>query len=604
MRERTNAWLAFAFAVVVAGELRAEGFLISDTNRTRTGMVFDFAGQNLYIATITGLIKTFHLSTHTFGRTYNLGGAVWGIDVARDDSFILAAQHYIGLTEGTFQRVDLATGTITNINYTRAAGEGGGWYVVIGSNGLAFVTTQFQGSGWVPVRQIDLGTNTTTIRTDAPGSGSGGEVTDGTQIHRSADGTRFLFMESDISSGPLFSYSATTNTFGRNLNTNSILLNHGNAVNRDGRLVAFNGYLPTMLLDTLPNFGHVHTFTRPGVYGLSGGVAFDGVRDIMYVVDSSSPQIIAYSTTTFAELFTMPIGEDVGPGSFEFDTGTLVASADGRWLALETDSGIRVFQIPNAPPPPLPPTPAPSDFNSDSHPDYLLYNSTTRQTQIWYLNRNIFIGSGSTPTLPAGWRVVGVADFNGNAHLDWLLFNPATRGTRIWYMDDRARLGVASGPTLFAGWQLADVADFNRDGHPDYLLFNSATRSTVIWYMNNNVRISTSTGPALPSGWDVAAVADFNRDGHPDYLLYNASTRGTMVWYMRNNVRIGSAVGPTLPSGWQLVRAADFNADGHPDYLLFNSTTRATMIWYLNNNVHVGSDWAPTLPVEWMFAKS
>jgi hypothetical protein len=604
MRRRTNVWLAFAFAVVAAGDLRAEGFLISDPDRTRTGMVFDFAGQNLYIATITGVIKTFHLSTHTFGRTYNLGGALWGIDIARDDSFILAAQHYFGTSEGVFQRVDLATGTITNINYTRAAGEGGGWYVAIGSNGLALASTQFDGSGWTPLRQIDLGTNTSTIRTDPPASGSGGEVRGDTQIHRSADGTRLFFMESDISSGPLFTYSATTNTFGRSFNTNSILANHPNAVNRNGRLAAFSAYLPAIVLDTLPNFGHVHTFTSPGVYGREGGVAFDGVRDILYIVDSYSPQILAYSTTTFAELFTIPIGEDVGPGAFEFDTGTLVASADGRWLALETDSGIRVLQIPNAPPPPLPPTPAPCDFNNDSHPDYLLYNSTTRQTQIWYLNRNISIGSGSAPTLPAGWRVVGVADFNGNAHLDWLLFNPVTRATKIWYMGDRVRVGAASGPTLFAGWQLADLADFNRDGHPDYLLFNSATRSTGIWYMNDNVRVSASTGPALPSGWDLVAVADFNQDAYPDYLLYNASTRGTMVWYMRNNIRISSASGPTPPTGWQLVGAADFNGDGHPDYLLFNSTTRASMIWYINNNVRVGSDWAPTLPAGWMFATS
>ena len=476
--------------------------------------------------------------------------------------------------------------------------------VAIGSNGLALVTTQFQGSGWTPVRQIDLGTNTSTIRTDPPGSGSGGEVTGYTDIHRSADGTRFLFMEGDISSGPVFTYSANTNTFGPTFNTNSILSNHGGAVNRDGSLVAFNAYLPTILLDTARNFGHVHTFTSEGVYGLESGVAFDAVRNILYAVDSSSQQILAYSTTTYARLFALSIGEDPGIGAFEFDTGTLVASADGRWLALETDSGIRLFQIPNAPPPPLPPTPAPCDFNNDSHPDYLLYNSTTRQTQIWYLNRNIFIGSGSTPTLPAGWRVVGVADFNGNAHLDWLLFNPVTRATKIWYMDDRGRLGAASGPTLFPGWQLADLADFNRDGHPDYLLFNSATRSTVIWYMNNNVRVSASTGPALPIGWEVVAVADFNQDANPDYLLYNASTRGTMVWYMRNNVRIGSAFGPTLPSGWQLAGAADFNGDGHPDYLLFNSTTRATTIWYINNNVHVGSDWAPTLPAGWMFATS
>ena len=94
-----------------------------------------------------------------------------GIDIARDDSFILAAQNSIGAAQGVFQRVNLLTGAITNINYRRAFGEGGAWDVAIGSNGLALVTTQFEGSGWTPLRQIDLSTNAITIRTDASGLG-------------------------------------------------------------------------------------------------------------------------------------------------------------------------------------------------------------------------------------------------------------------------------------------------------------------------------------------------------------------------------------------------------------------------------------------------
>jgi hypothetical protein len=32
---------------------------------------------------------------------------------------------------------------------------------------------------------------------------------------------------------------------------------------------------------------------------------------------------------------------------------------------------------------------ATADFNSDGHPDYLLYNPTSRQTAICYLNNNV-----------------------------------------------------------------------------------------------------------------------------------------------------------------------------------------------------------------------
>ena len=66
--------VAFALIFAAVGELWAQGFLIPDT--TRRDLVFDLAGQNLYISTSTGLIKTFELSTFAFGRSYNLGGSL------------------------------------------------------------------------------------------------------------------------------------------------------------------------------------------------------------------------------------------------------------------------------------------------------------------------------------------------------------------------------------------------------------------------------------------------------------------------------------------------------------------------------------------------
>ncbi len=325
---------------MAAGELHAQGFLIPDT--TRRDMVFDFAGQNLYISTSSGFIKTFNLSTLTFGTSYDLGGSLNGIDIARDNSFLLTAQNNVGISQGVFQRVDRATGTITNIPYTLDIGEGGAWDVAIASNGLALVTTQYQGSGWTPLRQINLSTNAISIRTDAPGSNRS-ELSAPAQIHRSADGTRFFFMEGNISSGPVFTYNAITNTFGPSFHTNADLTSASGAVNRDGSLIGFRTYGPPASLNTAPDFMFLHSFN-----GIDSGVAFDAVRDIFYGVNSATDEIIAYSTTTYVELFRLSIGENIGPVPNIFGTGTLVASADGNWLALETDSGIRLFQLPAA----------------------------------------------------------------------------------------------------------------------------------------------------------------------------------------------------------------------------------------------------------------
>jgi hypothetical protein len=217
--------------------------------------------------------------------------------------------------------------------------------VAIASNGLALVTTWFQGSGGdTPLRQIDLSTNAITIRTDAPGSGFNGEVS-APKIHRSANGTRFFFMEGGFSAAPVFTYDAVINAFGPSFNTGAYLDYASGAVNRNGNLIALHTHGTSTSLRTASNFAFVRSFN-----GIDGAIAFDAVRDIFYGVNSTTDQIIAYSATTYTELFRLNIGEDVGSDAYQFGPGTLAASADGRWLALETDSGIRVLRVPHAPP--------------------------------------------------------------------------------------------------------------------------------------------------------------------------------------------------------------------------------------------------------------
>ena len=172
----------------------------------------------------------------------------------------------------------------------------------------------------------------------------------------------------------------------------------------------------------------------------------------------------------------------------------------------------RPTPTPTPTPRPTPtPTPTPTcglpntDFNHDGKPDYVLYNATTRATAVWYMNNNVYAGGASGPTLPAGWRLVGVADFNRNGKTDYLLFNPGTRQTAVWYMNNNVYVSSAFGPTIASGYELTGTADFNRDGKPDYVLYNPSTRQTVLYYLNNNVYVSSAYGPTLSAGWSLVA---------------------------------------------------------------------------------------------------
>src|SRR5207247_1649364 len=95
-----------------------------------------------------------------------------------------------------------------------------------------------------------------------------------------------------------------------------------------------------------------------------------------------------------------------------------------------------------------------SDFNGDGHPDYLLYNSSTQQTAVWYMNNNVFVTGAYCSTLPAGWSLAGVADFNRDGKTDYLLFNASTRQSAIWYLSGVTFVGGAYGPTIASGYEL------------------------------------------------------------------------------------------------------------------------------------------------------
>src|SRR3989440_6052544 len=145
------------------------------------------------------------------------------------------------------------------------------------------------------------------------------------------------------------------------------------------------------------------------------------------------------------------------------------------------------------------------DFNQDGKPDYVLYNAVTHQTAVWYLNNNVFVSAAFGPTLPANWRVVGVADFNGDNKSDYLLFNSSTRQTAIWYLSGPMLVAAAFGPTIASGYTLIGAADFDGDGKPDYALYNSAMQRTAVWYLNNNAFTSSAFGPSLPANWSLIA---------------------------------------------------------------------------------------------------
>lgn len=403
-RRRLVLFSILVFAAL-AGQAYGQGTLIPVT--TRRGMVFDHAGNHLYIATSSGTVLAYNLTTNQVDNTYTIGSSLNGIDIAADDSFLLAAENSVGISQGVFYRLNLSNGSVTNIGYTRASNEGGAWDVAIASNGLALITTQFQGSGWVPLRQINLANNSVATRSDDPGSGGGGKVTQNTKIQRSADYSRLYLLESNISSGPLFTYSAATNSFSAAAQTDSFLEFSAAAVSRDGNILGTRvkdfPHIGTQntSIDTAANLNFVRGFS-----GMTSGVAFDAVQDIFYTIGNGGTQIIAFETGTFNELFRLNTGETVN-GTAQFGTGSLVASQDGHYLALATPSGIRLYNLSNTVQGPAPAFNSPTGMVFDRSSNYLYiatfdgyvwpFNLLSRQLEKPYVFHGSLLGLDIAP---------------------------------------------------------------------------------------------------------------------------------------------------------------------------------------------------------------
>src|SRR5207237_1366041 len=157
-----------------------------------------------------------------------------------------------------------------------------------------------------------------------PGSGFGGQVRQNSNLRRGADRSLLFLTEANTSDGPLFSYDAASNTFPKQGTTDLFLDNALAAVSRNGALIAVEVGGAAAVMDR--NFAAVRNLS-----GVDGGVVFDPARDVLYGVNSTTDQVVAYDTTTWAEKYRLPIGEDVST-STAFGGGMMVVSADGSSL--------------------------------------------------------------------------------------------------------------------------------------------------------------------------------------------------------------------------------------------------------------------------------
>jgi len=331
----------------------------------RRDLLHESTRNELLISTGRGVVERYDIESGQLLAPLSAGEdipqdefhfSLWGMDTLPDGSSVLVTGAWQqgsppSAQFGFVRRIDLETGQIEDYPWERSFREGGGWDVAVSSNGKALFTTVFLGSGWTPLREIELATSTVRIRKDSPAYGNiptGNGVRGRTTVSRASDQSTFFFRQYDTSNGPVCMYDSTSDSFSDPcLETQfhdgliRLFLHSNSAVSRDGSLLALEmGNVD----DPVRIFNRDLEF-QLDLNSVRGGLAFDPIRDILYTADDVNDIIIAWDTDTWNGLFALPTDEDI-PESGVYDNGVMTVSQDGQHLFLSTPTGVRMYELP------------------------------------------------------------------------------------------------------------------------------------------------------------------------------------------------------------------------------------------------------------------
>ncbi|MFJ9612039.1 FG-GAP repeat domain-containing protein [Kitasatospora sp. NPDC101176] len=231
-----------------------------------------------------------------------------------------------------------------------------------------------------------------------------------------------------------------------------------------------------------------------------------------------------------------------------------------------------------------------ADFNRDGVADVITHQPDSGETVIMYLDGNghlitghvVLDENGKTAHAGTPWQIAGAADFNQDGYPDILWHNTSTNETQIWFMKDRSiiqrqdLLEENGSPTrVGAPWRIAGVSGpgFNPYKGPDILWHNTDTGEAQTWSVDYNHRIAQrqslydENGNLIHVGapWQIAGTADFDQEGIPDIVWHNTDTGETQIWNMgtsrvfsRQDVVDRNGIPTHVGAPWQIAGVANF----------------------------------------------
>ena len=332
--KRSLAWMAALCVAVVCGSVRAEGIFVPASSRV--DMVHDAARDLVYIASSDGRVLRYQVGTGTFLSPIVLGGSLGGIDLSPDGNQLAVADRQSSSTQLWMHLVNLPTLTTRKLTAQKAFYEGGMWTVAYTAEGRILATSQFNGSGWVPMRSFNPLTRK---------SAQLASVRQDTMLAASSDRQTVAFAESNISDGRWGLYDVPTGRFVRRdgYTNGTSWFNYEIATDPMGSQFAVPTYGGTMIYNDV--------YQRVAVIGQYAagqpvGAVYHPTMNRVYFPWAQSSEVRVYDTTTFQQVGAYDAEYVFAhTGNYAFGNGRIRIARDGSLLMVSVAGGVRLIRL-------------------------------------------------------------------------------------------------------------------------------------------------------------------------------------------------------------------------------------------------------------------
>lgn len=414
---------------------------------SRVDMVHDPQRNILYITAGSAVLR-YDLDLRSFMPRIELSGNLRGLDISPGAKLLLVADANRNESQLWVHQIDLESGAATKVNFNRASGEGGTFTVAFGRDGQALISSNYEGSGRVPLRRYN------------PATGEVDElatINQASMLSASADREYIGIAESNSSDGPVSLYTVGSQQLSVPLSTG--WFNYEIAVAPSARSMVVPTYGGTFVYD--------HTLRRVQTIGQYAGeqpigAVYSPTQDLVFFAWAGSTEIRAYHTRSWERFASLDFQQGFGStGNHAFTQGRLRMSDDGRLLFATVDGGIRfeeiTLEVPNLvrlvieSDPPGIGQPTPLGYGTN----WVASNSTITNTVPPIVERD------RVRYRNTGWT--GTSDVPSSGQTNQLVFNPTQASTVTWrWVPSEYQLNLSVGGrgtiTGSSGWYPAGTS--------------------------------------------------------------------------------------------------------------------------------------------------